>query len=380
MKTSLLISQFLILLIFTALSYSANLLAANSPQSATINSSSKPSLSESDKINIILSFSKKLPSDTVFYNWMDRSKALKKINEKVWSDQDYLNKIETAKKDPNRGISSRSVAGMGIYLAEDPATSSIYGCERFSKDPALVEIIIDKGMPYIDLTNENNVAELAKKGVSVDDVYKLNPPMLIKYNWQSSWWVIKSNKGVHIRPYRGYNLRPELTEEFVHKIKYITPRKVYKEHISEAKRMLTHESIEDSIERNRWNICRKKHPKFYYVPLSSNSNLPELLGNTKNYSKLESIINENMQAFVIEKPKYNFQTTDFPISSKSNLDGVCKHFGYSKHIRLEISKSIGLIDFLRLGLSSNLRIVIDANGYPSTQEKNSNFIKNITCQ
>ncbi|MBF0300701.1 MAG: hypothetical protein HQK51_18450 [Oligoflexia bacterium] len=335
--------------------------------------------SEGEKIAIIMSLAKKLPSDKIYYNWNDKKRVEERIREKIWSDEEIQKMLEKARVDPAKGVGWHSLAGKGIYLAEDPYSSSIYASEMFAKDGgALFEIKIEKGVPYIDLTDDKTIMELKKRGIEKEDLYKLNPPLLIKYDLVNDWWVIKTNQGVHFRQFSGYNMNADDMDRTIRNIKYRIPHAIFKKELQALPQRIQQESINDSIERNAWESCKTRD--------GGNSSLLHMLdvpllyvGLSGNFWKMTEVDADlaKKNTFRIEYPQYNFRGANYYLSADSDLKGVCIHYAFKDVKNVQVGMSYG--GYLASMFVDYASIMINSDGFPTKVMENTSIIVNITC-
>ena len=135
------------------------------------------------KREIIESLAKPLEERRVFYRWQSEKSRDTLIKEKKFTKERLKYFM---RKDSN------IQAGPGLYVAEDLHSSSNFG-------ETIIQIEANKGVKYIDLTDQEILKKLRDKGVNVQDIYNLNPRIAIKYN--SQHWVFKTRKKVTFRPF-----------------------------------------------------------------------------------------------------------------------------------------------------------------------------------
>ncbi|MBF0206998.1 MAG: hypothetical protein HQK53_08915 [Oligoflexia bacterium] len=352
---------------------------------------------EEGKISKIMSISSTLPGDAIFYTWSSQAVADKRFKEKIWSDAEFDATIEKTRNDPERGVSPRSLAGRGIYLAENPYSSSIYGSEIFTNEGALIEVKIDGGIPFIDLTNDDKMAELRRLGITADDIYKLNPPLLIKYEKINSWWIMKTNKGIHFRPLTGHNLVIPQIEYVRREIKYKTPRSVFMREVALIPERIRNESLEDSLDRALWansnsekiNFFANLDPALIYYSYDSLEKLEfhpivlaSFFGKSKNYSKISTPSKNasGLEMITIEWPRYNYRGRDRYLSVASDMHGVCKHFGFKSSLSYQVGgQSLEIISCFLIR-ETPVTIMMDKRGIPAeVSNTSSTVIKSIDC-
>lgn len=322
---------------------------------------------ERAKCVAIMHIARPIPKNWIFYIWGDVKKKNKLVQSGVWSDQDFNSMMESAKQDPKRGIGPRSVAGRGIYLSGNPYSSSIFGSPIYTNDPALIEVKVDAGVLYLDLTNPEIEKKVNAEGIVKEDLYKLNPPLLIKYDDEKDWWVLKTNRGVHFRPLTTYALTPEYIKTILKKMRFKSGIKVFNEDLAIAQeRNYNYETLIESYERNSWS--NDKVPPAYYL---------KYLPSSENGSS----------QVIVDYPQYNFRMQNHYLSDKSDANGVCRYYGYQRCISAEV-ETLGIwgtISSALVRINTSESIVIDKSGMPVqitplyNLSADSAIIKNITC-
>jgi hypothetical protein len=199
-------------------------------------------LTNQEMTKIIMEIAEPSKTDLLFYRYgsfIERTRASKGIPFTI--------------NDVNRG---GQFAGKGLYVAENPLSNALYGNNGPSDDTELVTVRVKKGIPLLDLTSRETIAILKKNGISVEQVYRLDPPppILLKYSGIYSdkstppvtaqellknytppqfsgdkirlpdnggaWWVLKTNKNISIEAYPP----PEVSAEEARKIAELTYR------------------------------------------------------------------------------------------------------------------------------------------------------------
>jgi hypothetical protein len=77
-----------------------------------------------------------------------------------------------------------AIAGRGLYVAENPISSVAFVKDLTAEEGELVSIKVQKGTPVLDLVSPTTLSVLKSKGISVEEIYHLNPqpPFLVKYS------------------------------------------------------------------------------------------------------------------------------------------------------------------------------------------------------
>ena len=142
-------------------------------------------LNDQEKIAIIEEMADPILERKVFYRWQSTDSRNSLIR---------AGKITPQLYEHFRG--QTGVAGGGLYMAQGPVSSSSFG-------NTLIQVEVEPGVKYLDLENYDTREELRKKGVSVDDVHRLNPDIAVRYSDYNGWWVFKGQEGVSFKPFNG---------------------------------------------------------------------------------------------------------------------------------------------------------------------------------
>ena len=140
-------------------------------------------LSDKQKREFIEQLAQPLPEKRVFYRWQSETSRSNLITERILTEerlQYFLN------------MEGGVLAGPGLYVAED-----LHSSKRFGK--TIMQVEADEGMNYVDLTDRETLRKLRQEGITIKDVYNLNPKVAVKYNTQH--WVFKAREGVTFQPF-----------------------------------------------------------------------------------------------------------------------------------------------------------------------------------
>ena len=104
---------------------------------------------------------------------------------------------EFYKNNSHYNLDSRNNSGAGLYVAEDMITTSNYG-------PIIVQVEVEPGYRFLDLSDKTVIRKLKEKGVSLEDVYTLNPKVAVRdvdrfgndFKIKSKRWVLKASEGI----------------------------------------------------------------------------------------------------------------------------------------------------------------------------------------
>ena len=153
-------------------------------------------LSDNEKRSFMESSARPFSEKRVFYRWLSREEARNLISQGEWGGSSYARYMRRA--------DLSAVAGAGLYVAEDTASSSRYG-------PVLIQVEVEETAKYLNLLDEGIIKQLEEKGITAHEVYTLNPGVAVKYT--DKWWVLKGRKGVKFSPFFGNGLSLRNLEE-----------------------------------------------------------------------------------------------------------------------------------------------------------------------
>ena len=142
-------------------------------------------LSDQEKREFIESLAKPSKEKMVFYRWQSETARQNLIEAGEMTPQIYKYFMEHTGGD---------VLGAGLYIAEDISSSSRFG-------GTLIQVEIEPGYKFLDLSNPKIQKKLQKKGIDREDVYMLDPKVAVKSSIGKPWWVLKNQKGVQFKPF-----------------------------------------------------------------------------------------------------------------------------------------------------------------------------------
>ena len=88
-----------------------------------------------------------------------------------------------------------SWAGSGMYVSEDIVSSAQFGS-------SIIQVEIEPGQKYLNLLDQEVQKKLNSAGITNEDVYKLNPRVIISdVKEDLPYWVIKNSKGVAFKTF-----------------------------------------------------------------------------------------------------------------------------------------------------------------------------------
>ena len=152
-------------------------------------------ISDQEKRDFIESLAEPLKEKKVFYRWQ--------------SETAYQNLLEAGEMTPNlhryfmemdwergirRGRPTRIYAGPGMYISEEAYLSQGYG-------DTLIQVEVEPGYKFLDVSDESIVRTLNAKGISLEDVHLLNPNVAVKDVSENQAWTLKAREGVKFKPF-----------------------------------------------------------------------------------------------------------------------------------------------------------------------------------
>ena len=140
-------------------------------------------MSDQEKREFVETLAEPSKEKKVFYRWQ--------------TETSRKNLIEAGEITPQlhnhfMNMQSGIIAGPGLYVSEDLHSSSRFG-------DTIIQVEMDEGIKYIDLTDQETLSKLKQNGISADDIYKLNPKVAVKYT--QPHWVFKAREGVTFQPF-----------------------------------------------------------------------------------------------------------------------------------------------------------------------------------
>ncbi|MDE0092446.1 MAG: hypothetical protein OXN83_04070 [Oligoflexia bacterium] len=155
-----------------------------------LNSLALAEMSDEQKRSFIESLAETSQEKRVFYRWQSKKVANNLLRAGEMTPQLYEHFMR--KNDP--------WAGAGIYVAEDISSSSQFG-------NTLIQVELEPGYKYLDLLDEKVVKKLEAKGLSIEDVYRLNPRVAVRdIKERKPYWTLKKREGLKFQPVSIENL------------------------------------------------------------------------------------------------------------------------------------------------------------------------------
>jgi hypothetical protein len=173
----------------------------------------------SKKLALIQSIASPLPDTVAMFRWQSKTSGNKLLQEQTFSDKLY-SYFMSMKVD-----SDHFAAGRGVYASENPHSSSRF--VRGDDEGSLIEVQIEKGTPFIDLTDPATLVKLKAAGITQEDVLWGDPPVAVKYEKNEKWWVLKGQKGVSFSVFDGSGLKPAYMLNIYEKIVGPKPKNIY---------------------------------------------------------------------------------------------------------------------------------------------------------
>jgi hypothetical protein len=343
--------------------------------------------------------------DQSYYTWTLNENSHRMISAGYYSSEMFNQRMAPA-NEKNRGITSKSVAGSGIYISKNPYDSSQYGerADTFFKDspaykslgaiaraqgylkegqkPGLVQVTVQKGTPVIDLTDHRVLEKLKAEGIDKNDVFALNPPLIVRYSeGEPTWYVVKTNKGISFEYLNDNN------SSFATLKSYSTEMrgKLTKKHYADRLKALT-------WIKNQSQGCQneiKDINQFYrFYAKKENVNVEDCL-NDKNFpiaAKALSLVKTLEDGLKVQAVKYDKLLNDevtgpymticgkkFLIDEFSDPNGICKAIG------LKVAKNVS---YTQKGiLDSKYHVTVSPSGLPLNPSvgQTKKYIKSIKC-
>ena len=142
-----------------------------------------PGFSDQEKREFIESLIEPSKEKKIFYRWQ--------------SETARRNLIEAGEMTPQLYkyfMKHTGASGAGVYVAENISSSSEFG-------DTIIQVEIEPGYKFLDLTDSDIRNQLRKKGITNEDVYRLNSKVAVKDSSGKSWWVLKEQKGVKFKSF-----------------------------------------------------------------------------------------------------------------------------------------------------------------------------------
>ena len=157
-------------------------------------------MSDQEKREFIEFLAKPLKEKKVFYRWQSETarKNLIEAGQLTPNLHRYFMEMDWEKGIRN-GRPATVYAGPGVYISEKANLSEIYG-------ETLIQVEVEPGYKFLDVSDEGIVEALKVKGISLEDVYLLNPNVAVKDVTEREAWVLKAREGVKFKPFSSKNI------------------------------------------------------------------------------------------------------------------------------------------------------------------------------
>ena len=191
----------------------------------TSDSTSLSAIEEKHVVDFVHSLTRRIaPSEQTTYRWQSKfvGESLLKdgIDEKIVFEKKGL-------------VGNAQRLGSGFYSSSNFWDSSGYAPEQGA---SLVKVILPPDKKVLDLTNTNILAQLQREGITLEDIARFDPKLVIKYRGHeanSNWFCIKDLRGVTIAPFDGQGFSTEDLLNFKIAIHNPTALEVYRKHVSQ---------------------------------------------------------------------------------------------------------------------------------------------------
>ena len=163
-------------------------------------------LSDQEKREFIESLATPLKKKRIFYRWQSEQskKNLLKAGEMTPQLYDYFMGLP----DP--------IAGSGLYVAGDMASSSSYGA-------TLLQVEVEAGYKILDFSDPEVKIKLSRQGITHKDINELNPKVAVKYTEDAEWFVLKAKDGIKFKPFSSEGVSLRALEDLYKTIKNSGP-------------------------------------------------------------------------------------------------------------------------------------------------------------
>jgi hypothetical protein len=200
--------------------------------------------------------------------------------------------------------------GKGLHVFEDPVEGHLSVQEVAAQGKALVTVSAPAGTLVLDLTSDEVKKSLKKAHIEISDVFRVNPPVMIKYANDPARWILKSATNVRVQKFTGEELGPEVLLDLFGKL------------VDEESRKYFFETIRDSLKNRVYS-----------------GSLPEVFANATSECILRNSPETEIRSFLgpmidVLEPKNEFQ-------SSWSFDGKCVTYNPSKASVSVVSANMG---------------------------------------
>lgn len=137
-----------------------------------------PPLSDKEKKEFIEQLAESSNEKQIFYRWQTKGSPMQ------W------------RADPKIKETNKDIQVNGMYVSSDIHSSSFLGDN-------LVQVEVDATHQFLDVTKKKMAEKLVSKGITQQDIQRLNPQIAIKAVREglTGLWILRSNKGVKVKPF-----------------------------------------------------------------------------------------------------------------------------------------------------------------------------------
>ena len=170
---------------------------------------SDSALSYQKKKEFIEQLAEPYPEKMVFYRWLHKS------------DRERLLTAGEMTPEIHKGfMMRRGLTGSGIYVSVDLHSFAMFG-------ETLIQVEVEPGYKYLDISNETVLKKLREKGISFKDLVKVKAEVAIRdvKDGPKSWWVIRGKEGIKFNPFNGRGMNLKYLEKSYQEIKEYKPER-----------------------------------------------------------------------------------------------------------------------------------------------------------
>ena len=220
-------------------------------------------------------------SEQITYRWQSKAAGESLIKDEIQG------KLVFEKKGQ---VGNNQELGSGFYVSSNFWDSSGYAPDS---DSSLVQVIIPADKKVLDLTQPETLAQLQRAGVSVQDIARFDPELIIKYKGHaanSHWFCIKDIQGVRVEPFDGRRFSTQDLLNFKVAIENPSAEKTYLTRLSE---------IIDSRKRSSQSSCEDP-----FLPEQAIKEQLKHLGNFYEWNEFgECILHQSKTEFTVIVPR-----------------------------------------------------------------------------
>ena len=167
-------------------------------------------MSDQEKREFIESLAQSSKEKKVFYRWQSETSRKNLIEAGEMTPQLYNYFMEMGPREKWAGFPAGGFAGQGVYISEKANLSEHFG-------DTLIQVEVEPGYKFLDVSDESIVRTLKAKGISLEDVYLLNPNVAVKDKAVPQAWVLKAREGVKFKPFSSKSISLKELEDLYKK-------------------------------------------------------------------------------------------------------------------------------------------------------------------